>query len=421
MGLPLDNALRETPPEDATDFVADVWRKSGWESSSEGPVITATRAGESRQLLVCHDESADADADVDAVVSTGDDDRAGALAERCGAELVGATDLYRRLAYGMPVAERERLIERHLDVESVSDPDSGENTAETVGSGKSESTTEDGIVADTTDTDAGSTATPFAGRGDSARGESDEDADASSEASRVDERAATHDSPPDRDQSTDGRDESDRTANGIRITRRVAATTVLLGLLAVGSVIAFGVLPGLQASAGEPATTDAADLPTTDSENVDRDTLSSVTTAPDRDGQRRYVGLAPTCNRPPGLVITIQLGALQQNDETLNNGIRTVWQFASPENQRRIGRYSEFERIVNSSRYQVMFEYARAEYAPIQIENGSARQRVTLTTPNGSTATYEFHLSKQSGGEHDGCWMTDGVVRVDENAAAARQ
>jgi len=419
MGLPLDNALRETPPEDATDFVADVWRKSGWESSSEGPVITATRAGESRQLLVCHDESADADADVDAVVSTGDDDRAGALAERCGAELMGATDLYRRLAYGMPVDERERLIERHLDVDSVSDPDSGETTAETVGRGESESTTEYGSVADALD--VGPTATPFAGRRDSARGQSNEDVDASSETSRADGSPAMHDSPPDREQSADGRDESEQTANGIRITRRVAATTVLLGLLAVGSVVAFGVLPGLQASAGDPATSDAGDQPTTESENVDRDTISSVTTAPDRDGQRRYVGLVPTCNRPPGLVVTIQLGALQQNDETLNNGIRTVWQFASPENRRRIGRYSEFVRIVNSSRYRVMFEYARAEYAPIRVENGTARQRVTLTTPNGSTATYEFHLSKQSGGEHDGCWMTDGVVRVDENAAAARQ
>jgi hypothetical protein len=183
----------------------------------------------------------------------------------------------------------------------------------------------------------------------------------------------------------------------------------------------LGVAPGWQASAGEAATTEAGDLPTNGSGNADRDNISSVTTGTDRDGQRRYVGLAPTCNRPPGLVVKIQLGALRQNDETLNKGIRTVWRFASPEIRHRIGSFSEFAEIVNSSRYRPMFEYTRAEYAPIRVENGVAQQRVTLTSPNGSTATYEFRLSKQTDGEHDGCWMTDGVVRVDENAAVPRQ
>ena len=426
MGIRLDEALRETDPESATDFVADVWARSGWETSTDGATVTATRAGETRRLLVCHGANADGGADgngaatdgVDAVVSTGDDDRATVLAERCGAATIGVADLYRRLAYGMPVGERDRLVERHFDAAGVMPPESG---------GRRASTPDGGDAADQTDDRAGavggrdrgvaperaSAVGPPGGSGTESLGSEGREAENTGPA----EREATAES----DAATGGEDGDERSDGGTA-TRRLTAVALLLGLFAVGGVVAFGVGPGLQASAGG-STNDVGAVgagtaiePETEGGNgvVVREAISTVAVAPDRDGERRYVGLHPTCNRPPGLVVKIQLGALRQNDATLNKGIRTVWRFASPGTRRSTGPYPQFVELLNSSRYRPMFEYTRAVYEPLEVENGTARQRVTLTTPSGSTATYEFRLSKQSGGEYDGCWMTDGVLRTDE-------
>lgn len=40
--------------------------------------------------------------------------------------------------------------------------------------------------------------------------------------------------------------------------------------------------------------------------------------------QERYRSLRPTCDRPPGLVIHIQVAALQNNDRATNAGINTT-------------------------------------------------------------------------------------------------
>lgn len=455
MGIRLDEALRERGREDAVDFVADVWARSGWETSTDGATVTATRAGETRRLLVCHGTSATGDVDrdggavpaVDAVLSTGDDERAAALASRCAAASVSVSDLYRRLSYGMSVEERDRVIERYFDAEAVSPPETDDSGATAHEEGETTARSEDAPTTwgeDTAATRGEDTATTRQGDATAATrsGERPEatpfstgtPADATDGDTGPPEPRGSADPPGSRrlggsDTASDGEDGDER-SNG-DATRRIVAFALLVGLVAGGSVVALGVVPGLQASAGETAVEDggggagAAVGPGTavDPEAeagtgvVVREAISTVAVAPDRDGERRYVGLHPTCNRPPGLVVKIQLGALRQNDETLNKGIRTVWRFASPETQRATGPYPQFVRLLNGSRYRPMFEYTRAAYEPLEVENGTARQRVSLTTPNGSTATYEFRLSKQSDGEYDDCWMTDGVLRADGGAA----
>jgi len=462
MGIRLDEALRERGREDAVDFVADVWARSGWETSADGATVTATRAGETRRLLVCHGTSATGGVDrdggavpaVDAVLSTGDDERAAALASRCAAASVSVSDLYRRLSYGMSVEERDRVIERYFDAEAVSPPEAGDSGATAHEEGGTTAQSEDAPTTwgeDTAATRGEDTATIQQGDGIAATrsgerseatpfstGTPAEAADATDGDTGPPEPRGSADPPGSRriaesDTASDGEngEDGDERSNG-DATRRIVAFALLVGLVAGGSVVALGVVPGLQASAGETAIEDggggagAAVGPGTavDPETeagtgvVVREAISTVAVAPDRDGERRYVGLHPTCNRPPGLVVKIQLGALRQNDETLNKGIRTVWRFASPETQRATGPYPQFVKLLNGSRYRPMFEYTRAAYEPLEVENGTARQRVSLTTPNGSTATYEFRLSKQSDGEYDDCWMTDGVLRADEEEAA---
>jgi hypothetical protein len=46
----------------------------------------------------------------------------------------------------------------------------------------------------------------------------------------------------------------------------------------------------------------------------------------------------------------------------------------------------------------------------MEREGTRAEQRVTLTGPEGRTATYVFGLSNDREGELDGCWLTDRVL-----------
>ena len=133
----------------------------------------------------------------------------------------------------------------------------------------------------------------------------------------------------------------------------------------------------------------------------------------------RHTTLEPTCDRPPLLVVQIQMNALQQNDPTTNDGIRTTRRFASPGNRRTVGSTAQFVDLFQTPTYAPMLSFDSAEYASERVEDDVAKIRV-VTRENGTvTAQYTFRL-RQIGAEdgsitggsagYDGCWMTDGVI-----------
>lgn len=124
-----------------------------------------------------------------------------------------------------------------------------------------------------------------------------------------------------------------------------------------------------------------------------------------------YSSLEPTCTRPPGLVVHIQVLALATNDPETNNGIKTTWQFATPSNKQYTGPYSSFERLIKQS-YRPLLEAESVTYEPLSMTTTPVQQRVTVTTANGTTS-YLWQLEKQSSGRHAGCWMTSGVVELE--------
>jgi len=123
----------------------------------------------------------------------------------------------------------------------------------------------------------------------------------------------------------------------------------------------------------------------------------------------RYAGLEPTCNRSYLHVVQIQMNALRFNDNETNDGIRTVRRFASPQNREGVS-YSELVRVVNSRSYDAMLTYDSVEYLPERTGEDSARVRVVTRENEVVTGRFLFRLSRQEGGEYDGCWMTDGVL-----------
>jgi hypothetical protein len=124
---------------------------------------------------------------------------------------------------------------------------------------------------------------------------------------------------------------------------------------------------------------------------------------------------APRPALSPEDVVSIQLEALRHNDSPRRDaGIETAFQFASPANRLATGPLDRFADLVKTSSYRAMIGHRRVERGPMQVEGDEARQRVVVYSATGARVVYFFYLSRQQGGTFDGCWMTDGVSRVDD-------
>ena len=194
------------------------------------------------------------------------------------------------------------------------------------------------------------------------------------------------------------------------ITPGRAAGALLVVALVVGSV-------GFAAGAGMLP-------PGTVFEDQGTDTPINTTATPDdavpNGSAARYASLRPTCERPPELVIKIQVDAFGRNGELDGNaGILTAYRFASPQNRETTGPQLSFVRLIKQ-RYAIMLRHESVEYGDVRDreegggENASRTlaQRVTLTDENGTETAFLWSVTKQDGGGYDGCWMTSGVRRV---------
>ncbi|MFC6941283.1 DUF4864 domain-containing protein [Salinirubellus sp. GCM10025818] len=125
----------------------------------------------------------------------------------------------------------------------------------------------------------------------------------------------------------------------------------------------------------------------------------------------RYLRLRPTCERPPGLVVAIQVGALRNNPPGSREGFNTAWQFAAPGNRRAIGSFARFVDVVERG-YGPLLDAEAVTIGPVGREESIASLRVTVRNGNRTTA-YRWRLQRQSDGPLEGCWLSTGVVGVE--------
>jgi len=125
----------------------------------------------------------------------------------------------------------------------------------------------------------------------------------------------------------------------------------------------------------------------------------------------------PNPELSPDQVVRIQLEALRANDAA-DHGIEICFRFASPSNKSNTGPLARFVRMIKQGPYQLMLEYQTADFEPVEIIENVARQRVTLSSTTHSI-TYAFYLSRQTGEECKGCWMTDAVTVEKVNTGSA--
>ena len=113
-------------------------------------------------------------------------------------------------------------------------------------------------------------------------------------------------------------------------------------------------------------------------------------------------------------VVRIQVEAMGANDEPRPDaGVETAFRFASPGNRAATGPLPRFARMVHGPAYADLLDFERAEYGPVRLDGDRATQEVTVVHGGERRVTFVFGLSRQRGGDCDGCWMTDGVVRRD--------
>ncbi|MFB6149225.1 MAG: DUF4864 domain-containing protein [Halobacteriales archaeon] len=398
-------SLLETLSDDEViEFVEALWSLSGWSVVRSGPVLEATRStpvSETRRILVTTPSTAALDdtdlTTIDTIVTV---DQSVDPADHEELEVFDPSDLYTEALYAIDAESADELFQSYFDRP--------------------------------------------------ARRERNDDVQtlpAPSATEPTDDSPTQEESEPANQSTTD--DQSTASASPGSNTNGGPWRYALLGGLLVMGVLGLGIGAGLIPGVGPIGPTDgpmqSVAVPGGDREvgdegpfevpegNVDLGRQSptasshSTTVSPTPDEQpatvtptttprsvqsSRYTGLQPTCERPPRLVVAIQVGALRNNNATTNDGIATTWRFASPRNREVTGPLANFIEIVKSPTYAPLLNHTRVTYGPMTISDSVATQPLAVTDQNGTQHGYEWILVRQDSGQFDGCWMTDGVSPI---------
>jgi len=144
-----------------------------------------------------------------------------------------------------------------------------------------------------------------------------------------------------------------------------------------------------------------------------------LVTTSDSDGMSSSLSAVPGLPGPsptlsPNQVVQTVMESMQRNNDPLPDaGIKTAFNFASPANKRQTGPVDRFVQMVRDPMYKPMLDFHAIEYGPLTIEGDAAQQLVTVVDADSRVASYVFSLSRQANGRYAGCWMTDGVIRVE--------
>lgn len=118
-----------------------------------------------------------------------------------------------------------------------------------------------------------------------------------------------------------------------------------------------------------------------------------------------HAGAKPSQELTPDEVVRIQVESMR--DE---NGVETVYRFASPNNRRMTGPLDRFTGMMETPSYKPLREATSVSYYEIELDDSIASQVVSTTGEDGEVRFYLFELSLQTEGDFAGCWMTDNVA-----------
>tara|TARA_B110000914_G_C15398810_1_gene416136 strand:+ start:455 stop:916 length:462 start_codon:yes stop_codon:yes gene_type:complete len=109
-------------------------------------------------------------------------------------------------------------------------------------------------------------------------------------------------------------------------------------------------------------------------------------------------------------VVKIQLTALKNNNNpSIDSGIRQVWSFAHPKNKKSTGPYERFRIMLYGEQYNLLLEHTSHKISLIMNTPNKYIYEVELLTKNKKTFFYEWHLEKGSEKNCNDCWFTSAV------------
>lgn len=130
----------------------------------------------------------------------------------------------------------------------------------------------------------------------------------------------------------------------------------------------------------------------------------------------------PSPDLEPEKVVRLITEALSHNDEPAPDaGIKLTFRFASPGNKEATGPIERFIPLVKGEPYGIMIGAAAVDLGPSREGGDVYEQVVHVVSPEGREQMFLFRLSRQRGGEYDGCWMTEGVIPVEPDPLSMPQ
>jgi hypothetical protein len=121
--------------------------------------------------------------------------------------------------------------------------------------------------------------------------------------------------------------------------------------------------------------------------------------------------MKPIPTLTPEEVVVIQLTALKANNIE-DQGIALAYRFASPRNKKFTGTVENFASQIRQEPYAPILYNAEFQLGPVDKRGELAMVAVRIKKTEEISSDYIFVLTRQSGGEFDNCWMTDGVLQI---------
>ena len=122
----------------------------------------------------------------------------------------------------------------------------------------------------------------------------------------------------------------------------------------------------------------------------------------------------PSPDLGPAEVVLAQLAAFARepyDGDGYGEGMAAAYAFASPGNQAATGPLPRFARMLRAPAYRGLLGSRAVQLGPVEESADEARVEVLVLTAGDETQGFTWVLGRQSRPPHQGCWMTDAVLR----------
>jgi len=110
----------------------------------------------------------------------------------------------------------------------------------------------------------------------------------------------------------------------------------------------------------------------------------------------------------PHQVVKMQLKSLKYNDNPFkDNGIKQVWEFAHPNNQKNTGPLKNFIKMIKGKSYRVLLNHLDHKIIQLRLTNSMASYEVIILDKKKSYFKFNWQVERYSkDGPLKNCWLT---------------